>query len=486
MANRADHSDLSDLAEYVVVHPEDYDRRWTLAKKLYMAWEYTEALKHLQILKKNWSRRLNVLRYLAATYYRLGRYDEAITELREITTMWPDEIAVWEQLARVYEVTEKRAEAAKAWEKIVALNPSHSLAARSVQRLRSKTSDSVRDDLRLRDSDSGIDLSPYRICSNCGAQNSDEFERCWQCHARLNSGEPSSDIPSPAVPLRSKRWPLTALGGLLTVAACSASIFLITRHLNQGAWTDVDVTHETVYAVLSESLLIPRLATFLFLLVSWPLALMLAFRMFNSRKLSYGTAFGASLLLSSVTHLALWAPLKYSAYAILAPGVLSLVVVYILASDSVARVVGIWIVQGFLSIILGLAAFMLTAGSQPILQLPNIIRYQSSLSAIRTPGEYPLFSEKVGTARTVRWGSTGATWLDHAGRRMLIEIEPTEAGDPLQVRILSGGKVVGEASAPPYRIPIEVQINAVYEIFVTGPEDAYYLATAHGILRPQS
>ena len=95
-------ADLEELSQYVTSHPDDYAQRWRLAKKLYMAWEYNEAIKHLLILKKNWTRKLNVLRYLAATYYRLGRYMDAISELKEILQQWPSETAVWEQLARVY------------------------------------------------------------------------------------------------------------------------------------------------------------------------------------------------------------------------------------------------------------------------------------------------------------------------------------------------------------------------------------------------
>ena len=199
-------ADLEELSQYVAVHPDDYERRWALAKKLYMAWEYNDAQKHLLILKKSWTRKLNVLRYLAATYYRLGLYDEAIAELNAITQLWPNEVAVWEQLARVYEIAGRTTHAAQTWEQIVRISPSHPTAARSVQRLRSPSGDSQREDLRLGDSDSGIDLSPYRICNNCGAQNSDEFERCWQCHTTLRSEETPIDsvhaLPRP----KSRAW----------------------------------------------------------------------------------------------------------------------------------------------------------------------------------------------------------------------------------------------------------------------------------------
>lgn len=82
-------AEVWDIAKYVEEHPDDYEQRWRLAKKLYAAWEYRLALEHLQVLRNEWQKRLNVVRYLAATYYRLGRYDEAVAELREAIETWP-------------------------------------------------------------------------------------------------------------------------------------------------------------------------------------------------------------------------------------------------------------------------------------------------------------------------------------------------------------------------------------------------------------
>ncbi len=70
-------SDVWELAAYVEDHPGDHQQRWRLAKKLYAEREYLLALENLQVLNKEWTPKLNVQRYLAATYYRLGRYTEA-------------------------------------------------------------------------------------------------------------------------------------------------------------------------------------------------------------------------------------------------------------------------------------------------------------------------------------------------------------------------------------------------------------------------
>ncbi|MEK7795771.1 MAG: hypothetical protein AAB353_14635, partial [Candidatus Hydrogenedentota bacterium] len=81
-------ADVWELQQWVEGHPDRFDQRWRLAKKLFLAWEYRLALEHLLVLKNEWDRRPNVVRYLAATYYRLGRYEEAIEELRAATQSW--------------------------------------------------------------------------------------------------------------------------------------------------------------------------------------------------------------------------------------------------------------------------------------------------------------------------------------------------------------------------------------------------------------
>ncbi|HNY22156.1 MAG TPA: tetratricopeptide repeat protein, partial [Treponemataceae bacterium] len=42
-------------------------------------------------------------RYLAATYYRLGKNEEALEELRDALKRWPDELSLKEQMTRVLE-----------------------------------------------------------------------------------------------------------------------------------------------------------------------------------------------------------------------------------------------------------------------------------------------------------------------------------------------------------------------------------------------
>lgn len=130
-------ADTWDIARYVEANPDDHEQRWRLAKKLYTAWEYRLALEHLQILKNEGPRRINILRYLGATYYRLGRYDESVKELEEAIAIWPEEIGLYEQLARVLEIAGDHLKAAEMWDKTLEIDPHHPMAGHAADRLRS-------------------------------------------------------------------------------------------------------------------------------------------------------------------------------------------------------------------------------------------------------------------------------------------------------------------------------------------------------------
>lgn len=134
-------AEIWDIARYVEANPDDHEQRWRLAKKLYTAWEYRLALEHLQILKNEGQERVNILRYLAATYYRLGRYEEAQAELRHAIGVWPDEIGLYEQLARVLEIAGDHLGAADEWERVLELDPHHPMAGHAAARLRASASE---------------------------------------------------------------------------------------------------------------------------------------------------------------------------------------------------------------------------------------------------------------------------------------------------------------------------------------------------------
>ena len=128
-------TDVWDLAAYVEAHPTNHEQRWRLAKKLYTSWEYRLALEHLLILKNELEPRENVMRYLAATYYRLGRHDESIKALQEALTVWPKDVSMREQLARTQAEAGHNDDALKTWRELAKLDPDHSFAKQAIARV---------------------------------------------------------------------------------------------------------------------------------------------------------------------------------------------------------------------------------------------------------------------------------------------------------------------------------------------------------------
>jgi thioredoxin-like negative regulator of GroEL len=173
------------LAQHVEGHPEDFPQRWKLAKQFYLSQEYRHALEHLLVLKNDWSPKCNVVRYLAATYYRLTRYSEAVSELRDCLLDWPDELEVRVQLAHALKAKGDYIAAAVVWEKIAELSSNYPHARRVARQLRQAGGERIEARGAPQKTDSDPSLALGSVCSSCGAQNSDEFERCWQCHAPL-------------------------------------------------------------------------------------------------------------------------------------------------------------------------------------------------------------------------------------------------------------------------------------------------------------
>lgn len=477
-------ADLEELSQYVFIHPEDYQRRWTLAKKLYMAWEYGDALKHLLILKKNWTRKLNVLRYLAATYYRLGRYDEAIAELQAITQQWPNEIAVWEQLARVYEIAGRKADAAHTWERVLRVDAQHPTAARSIQRLRSPSLDSPREDLRLRDSDSGIDLAPYRVCGNCGAQNSDEFERCWQCHAALDAeGPPVDSIHAVSAP-RTRVWLRTFVGGMATVCAVSAGLYVTIQAMRRAEY-GVPSGYGPVYDLLAEVLFAPRVASFVALTAAWPVGLWCGFRFTGAQNAPWPSLFGAGLLLASLTYLTMWVPVPWLLYGPILPAIVSLVVILSLSGGKIGPGFAAWIIHGAFPLFGGIAGFVSVAGIGPIVQLPAIVSYDKTMSSLKTPDAIPFYASPKGSGGcTVEWAATDSRWLDEAGRRVVIEVAPEDPGEKVLIDLALGKTSIGAPGPGENRITAEVRPGVLYTFRVTASENAAYVVRSHGVLLP--
>ncbi len=473
-------NDLKELADYVVEHPEAYEYRWRLAKKLYMAWEYNEALRHLLILKKDWTRKLNVLRYLAATLYRLGRYQEAVDELEGILGQWPLELPVWEQLAKVREVMGDYEKAAKAWEEVIRLDPDHSIAGRAIERLRIGPADTPRDKLHLGDSDSGINLSTGKVCGNCGAQNSEEFDRCWQCHALLNQRQTPADFrPKETAPSSTMLWLRPLLGGIAAVASLSAAIYIALVHLPSEEASAV--VPASVYDALARTLYMPRAAIGTALALGSPLILLGVFRVARIRGLNLVDALGAGILVASCTYLLLWTPIEYQPYAVAGPAAASAFVMALFLPDGrFARVAVAWLIHSILATALGIAVWIVLVGIEPMRDWPVIARYaelsQSASRETHVPaGETPY-------ACTLLWSTSGSAWLDKQCNVVSFNLETARVDMPMTVELAADGAVQHATSQAPYRFVHQITPDTRYTLRIAAPEDGSFTGTITSFL----
>lgn len=449
-------TDVWELSAFVENHPDDHVQRWRLAKKLYAEHEYRLALEHLQLLNKEWTPKLNVQRYLAATYYRLGRYTEAEEHLLKTMKQWPGETGPREQLAHVYRVDGKLKESLDTWRQVLKLEPGHALAERAVKNLETAVG---QNDKSAGPPVMGVfmpDLSPDEkedlmitgnICPQCGAQNSDEFETCWQCNASLSVHTPSF-LNTP---------PLEVHGPYLLRPETTTSIMLIAAVVLLIASAVQGVRLMLAYSGGTEPLLTSlddlgvlilapaRLAMGIVMALCWPLAIMLALRLFRAApKPPDVLIYLSGLLLGSLTLLLILLPMPFPFLAVAASGLLSFAVILFMFRMKAGVGLGVWFVHLVLVWTVGLLAFWFAESRRygelvnPAAVLPSVSAALSGPDALhdavatRLPKAITPFRQKV------RWKSAGSEWLDRHLSNIEISVYPESAAPELRFQIYQG------------------------------------------------
>ncbi len=473
--------DLSALVLFVENHPEDHEARWRLAKKLYMAWEYRRALDHLLVLKRDWTPKLNVTRYTAATYYRLGRYQEAIAELNEATETWPEDIGVREQLARVYEVAGQPERALEEWEVVQALDPNASTAGRAIQRLRLGGAPGIEEGPTF-SSDSAIDLGAKMACPHCGAHNNVEFDRCWQCHGALaKPGTPTPAIAPRAHDEPPQPWLWTLIVGLFTVMLVSAGLYLWLGQVRVLA-APVD---STANALVGSSLLMARPVFGGALTLAWPVVLLIALRVLRSPKVPAIKVVTTGLCLGALCFILTWLPFELLFLLPIIAVTLSLAFIGGGFEVGWARSLGVWLIQAVVMTGIGAGAIVGALGMEPIRQYPSIARH---LTLLKTSdfARYRLPSASIPYQFAITWESSGSAWLDTRARQVYFElhaVSPTGAG--VLAKLTKGAEVIhsGIVEGDPYLFPVAIQPGQEYVLSVRGPEGTPVSGSIHGYLR---
>jgi len=416
-------TDLWEIARYVEKNPTDLSQRWRLAKKLYSAWEYRLALENLLILKNEWKHNLNILRYLAATYYRLGRYEDAIVELKEALIIWPNEVGLYEQLARVLEVNGHRSEAAQVWEDVHKIVPNHPFARIAMKRLREQPGDTSSEDLHLADSDTGIDLRLGRICTHCGAQNNDAQARCWQCHANLPSISKLNNPLDEPDQIEDNSYPakedLNLIWGLLVVSLISTGIYLsLILLLNMGNISQGE-TFQNFWELYRSNLAITRVVTGVVAILIWPIVLLLVARLIQPKgcKLSTERVLFTGLVFGLMAFLCTWLPGKTILLSVAAPATLSLLIIAFFYGLGLARTLVVWsvhlVIVGAIVVTTFFTSESILLGRtfNPFRELSAIASFLQTAPDLRARS-WPLEGEILPLRQKILWNSTGSEWLD--------------------------------------------------------------------------
>jgi len=480
--------DLEELTAQVEATPEDHELRWGLAKKLYKSGDYRGALKHLQTLRGQWTPKINVARYLAATYYRLGRYDQSIAELEDAVNEWPEEIALHEQLARVFEVAGRKERALRTWKEIAKKKPGHSVAIKAVSRLETSAPPPVPQYVPgLDDHDFGLDSGTGLLCPSCGTMNTGEFKRCWKCNTPIWGPGVSRSSISDARP--------TDLPSVWHIFAGTASIVLVLI----GAWLTfrqflingtIYQTLEpltTVQDMLDERMLYSRLILAGALLLGWPLALWVGVTLAKAQHVELLTIAATGVFFSACLYVILWLPPYYAVLALPAFAVLAALPILIFFRAGFGQRAVIYVVQAILVTSLSFVILVLREGPDAVTSIPTLVSYSSSHDRVPEPGDYVFPPLTMPVRSRLQWDSSGSAWLDKAANRMIFTVSSNMTGSEITLEIKDGEKTeyYNKVNRFPFKFLFEAEAKKQYELLVDGPQGGSFEITMNGILVPR-
>ena len=484
-------TDIGELTRLVDEDPRDNEQRWHLAKKLYMAGEYRTALGHLLILRTNWTPKVNVLRYLAADYYRLGRYDEAALELRTGIEEWPDEISLREQLARNLEVSGRLQEAIAVWQEILKANPNHTLARKTVARLTSK--DSAAPEKHSIAGGVGLPGEPFgRLCPNCGAQNSEEFDRCWKCYTALTGNLDAQLLTTPhpkkaVPPAESDQW--FWIGLIVSIGLILIGGYLTGRQALY-VWEHPDAADAVriVQQIFEISLLSTHIVLGLVLLIAWPAAVWVACHLAKADSVPFKTAAVTGLFCGALAYLLTWCPVAVLPFVLVLPLLASGVPMMTLYKIGVGRALLTWAIQAVLAGGAILAALTALEGGAMLWQFPAIASYAGMHDNQQNAGtfQFPVLLAPID--KTIRWESTGSPWLDERGSSAQIEIR-NETSDPslsVELKDESGTVDGGYVRVAPFSFTCKVAPGHPYKLLITGKPDTKVECAIYGVMKVQA
>jgi len=371
----------------------------------------------------------------------------------------------------------------------------HPLAESAAKRLHLKAPESPAQDLHLGDSDSGIDLSPGLVCPNCGAQNSDEFERCWQCHAQLSRAistpKPEAVTHEPGEPLlRPETIALTA--GVVVVTLLLLGAFLsIKLMLSAGA---VPLPTRSLWDLYTQELGITRILTGVLVILAWPVALRLAVSLVKQEEEVAPPALVTltGLLLGALAYVGTWLPPHLLVLAPLLPMALSLTVIAGVFRLGLARGLSVWALQFLVVLVVAVVGFFAIEAMRlgqffnPLSEIPAVAHYVREQGGVEVPGSHTIPGKQAPIQQRIQWHSTGAPWLDACAGEAVFTVytQSEEAGLKFEIQDHTGTVVFEPVQGRQWSTAFRVKAGFAYTLVVSGPPEATATVKTAGLLVP--
>jgi len=421
---------LLDLLDYVDKNPEDYEKRWSLAKKLYQNKDYTLALEHLTVLKNEWEPYVNVYRFISATLYRLGKYDEAIEELKKAIKIWEKEPGLYEQLGRVLITVGKYEEAKEVYEKLIKICPEHRWAPLAVEKLKKfldkKTVKKTPFPFTF---NSDFDLLPETVCRRCGAENQGDNDRCWRCSEPLdfNAGQPASTTVELQQNLLVILTPeiITIFLGLITIASLAIDIFMSLQFwFTSSQSPHISLTFWDIYC---NELFPSRVITGIVFLILSPIILKLGLNIIGIReKIPPNLIILVGLLIPALIFLFSWLPKSLIIWGLTFIPFISFLIIFGTFGISILKTLNLCLFHLLVLLLLAVISFsavesyILNIFINPFTQIPTTVRFFRDQ---HPPHTIELKSpDGSSLIHNINFKSTGSYWLDMRTKKIKLEL----------------------------------------------------------------
>jgi hypothetical protein len=364
------------------------------------------------------------------------------------------------------------------------------MVARALTRLQAIMSDDKPQELPIGDSDSGIDIGGV-VCAVCGAQNSVEFSRCWQCHALLDDRTAAATpAPQSSAPARTRttnnRTPVAVVLGLIAVGLLSVDVYLTLSQL-AAIQANAGSLALTLGTFLEREFAMSRAIVGAALAVLWPTAIVLAAKIVEPQH--EGPVAGCvvtGLLAASLAYASTWAPWPWILVGPISAAVITLPALLFFVPITPLRAAGAWAIHGAVVVISVLSGFIALEGIAPVLDVGHLIQF-SKIPPTDEPGTYRAPDLLVNEDLHITWYPSGSQWLDSLPHTAEFVLVDAPVGKPLYVELQQFGGVLAGRNVDSSRVSFRespIRPGQDYVMRLTGPDDTPPVTLrVHSLLR---